>query len=272
MHRVFASTGAFIGRPNGRDFRLLKELAPQVKCDGFELMFYSDWYGKENELIAYLRGLGADFPTFHCDKQIGELLAEERFDEAFRLFETNCEVASAIGSKLLVLHLWNGRISDSNIAANFSAYPALTDIAERHCVELTAENVISNGRSPLTLLKMLDEVCPNAKFTYDTKMGQFDLENGEAFSAENRGMWKNLRHMHINDRIGGYRDWTSYRALHIGRGDVDFDFVFAALREIGYRGDFTVEANSFAPDGALNLDELSGSVEKVRQLVRRYLG
>ena len=85
MHRVFASTGAFIGRPNGRDFHRIAELAPKICCDGFELMFYEDWYGREGEICRFLGSLGLDFPTFHCEKKIGELLAQERFDEAFEL-------------------------------------------------------------------------------------------------------------------------------------------------------------------------------------------
>lgn len=266
MHRVFASTGAFIGRPNGRDFRLLRELAPQVKCDGFELMFYDTWYGRERELIDFLGALGLSFPTYHCEKHIGELLAEERFSEAYERFEVNCSVAKDIGAKLMVIHLWNGPISDSNIGANFSAYPELQKIAAKYGITPTAENVISNGRSPLTLWHILRETSPDALFTYDTKMAQFDFENEVAFSPENIVFWDNVRHLHINDRVGGYRDWSSYRALNIGQGDVDFGAFFDGLKRVGYKGDFTVEANAFLPDGTIDLKALNESIEKVRVL------
>lgn len=269
MHNVFASTGAFIGRPNGRDFYLLRELAPQVDCDGFELMFYDTWYGRERELIDFLSTLGLSFQTYHCEKRIGELLAEERFSEAFDLFELNCSIARDVGSKLMILHLWNGPISDSNISANFSAYPELQKIAEKHGITLTAENVLSRGKSPLTLWHLLRKTSPDALFTYDTKMAQFDLENEVAFSPENIAIWDNVRHLHINDRVGGYRDWSSYRALHIGTGDVDFDAFFEGLKGVGYKGDFTVEANAFLPDGTLDLAALNESIKKVRELAKR---
>ena len=55
MSKVLCSTGALIGRPNGRDFRLLEPLSKQLKCDGFEFMMYSDWYEKIEELIAFLQ-------------------------------------------------------------------------------------------------------------------------------------------------------------------------------------------------------------------------
>lgn len=35
MRRVLCSTGALVGRPNGRDFRLLTGLADRLQCDGF---------------------------------------------------------------------------------------------------------------------------------------------------------------------------------------------------------------------------------------------
>lgn len=269
MHKVFASTGAFIGRPNDRNFYLIKDLAARITCDGFELMFYEDWYAKERELTDFLNALGLSFPTYHCEKRIGELLAQERFSEAYEKFERNCSVAQDIGSKLMILHLWNGPISDSNIAANLSAYPELQKLAAKYGIILTSENVISSGRSPLTLCKMLIESSHDALLTYDTKMAQFDLENEAAFTRENLYVWNSVRHLHINDRVGGYRDWTSYRALNIGQGDVDFEAFFDGLIKVGYKGDFTVEANAFLPDGTLDLDSLNGSIEKVRQLAER---
>ncbi len=271
MHRVFASTGAFIGRPNGRDFHRIAELAPKICCDGFELMFYEDWYGREGEICRFLGSLGLDFPTFHCEKKIGELLAQERFDEAFEKFESNCLVAKELGSKLMVLHLWNGIISDSNIEANFSAYPKLSGIAKRCGLTLTAENVIAHSSSPILLWKRLLKTSPDASFTYDTKMAQFDLENEKAFSKENLGLWSSIKHMHINDRSGGYRDWSSIRTLNIGCGDVNFRLIFSGLKKVGYRGDFTVEANSFTPEGVPDLAALNRSVAKVRELRDKYL-
>ena len=38
MNRILCSTGALIGRPNGRDYTLLNECAKRLDCDGFEFM------------------------------------------------------------------------------------------------------------------------------------------------------------------------------------------------------------------------------------------
>ena len=44
MAKILCSTGTMIGRPNGRDYRLIEKYAPQLHCDGFEFMMYSSWY------------------------------------------------------------------------------------------------------------------------------------------------------------------------------------------------------------------------------------
>ncbi len=268
MHKIYASTGAFIGRMNGRNFRLIPEIAEKISCDGFELMFYADWYGREEEIARFLRGCaGLEFPRFHVEKTIGELLSQEKFSEAYDCFERNCACAEAVGAKLLVMHLWNGPISDSNISANFSAYPRLDEIAGRYGLVLTAENVVAHHSKPLKLLNRLKELYPAAGFTYDTKMAEFDRENDVCFSRENLGLWENVKHIHINDRAGERRDWTSLRALNIGEGTVDFGAFFRGLRAVGYRGDFTVEANAFAPDGCLRLDKLNCCLGRLGELV-----
>ena len=40
MRQILCSTGALIGRPNGRDYRLLRQFCPQLDCDGFEFILY----------------------------------------------------------------------------------------------------------------------------------------------------------------------------------------------------------------------------------------
>ena len=269
MYKVYCSTGCLLGIPNDRDYRLLGDFLPKIRCDGYELMFYSAWYDRVADFVDCIRSLGAEFPTFHCDKRIGELLAEENFAEAFRLFEINCRTACEVGASLIVIHLWNGIISDSNISANFSAFPTLQSIADKHGLTLCVENVLSHDLTPLTLWHKLLETSPDANFVYDTKMAEFDRENDVCFEPEHIGIWKNVRHMHINDRTGGYRDWSSIKALHIGEGTVDFEHIFNGLKTVGYKGDFTVESNSMNPDGTIRFDDLNRSLQRVRELAER---
>jgi len=96
MNRVLCSTGTCIGRPNGRDFRLLAGCVREVECDGWEFMMYDTWYGREEEIVSFLRALPAQFPAFHCEKGVGELIGrgeEGGLQEAERLFARNCAMA-----------------------------------------------------------------------------------------------------------------------------------------------------------------------------------
>ncbi|MBR4277818.1 MAG: sugar phosphate isomerase/epimerase, partial [Lachnospiraceae bacterium] len=65
---ILVSTGALIGRPNGRDYRLLKELTKKIRSDGFEFMMYSTWYGQEDHIVDFLKSNSINTPTMHCQK------------------------------------------------------------------------------------------------------------------------------------------------------------------------------------------------------------
>ena len=57
MQQIICSTGALIGRPNGRDYRLLKGCAENLRCDCYEFMMYDSWYGQADELTRFLKDL-----------------------------------------------------------------------------------------------------------------------------------------------------------------------------------------------------------------------
>ena len=135
MYRILCSTGALIGRPNQRNYRLLKGLAERLDCDGFEFMMYDSWYEETGQIVDYLQKCELNIPVMHCEKRIGEALSrggKEELENAFRLFTVNCQMAREIGAEKLVLHLWDGLTSDRNIENNLAAYKQLASIAEAY--------------------------------------------------------------------------------------------------------------------------------------------
>ena len=89
MSEILCSTGALIGRPNGRDYQLLKDLSKQLHCDGFEFMMYSNWYEVAEQLVEDLREMQLYIPVVHCQKSVGEAISkggEENFRDAFDRF------------------------------------------------------------------------------------------------------------------------------------------------------------------------------------------
>ena len=74
MNKVLCSSGAIIGKANNCDHTLLKEYAPKLNCDGYELMMYSAWYPVLDDVISDIKSYGLDIPVMHSQKSLGEAL------------------------------------------------------------------------------------------------------------------------------------------------------------------------------------------------------
>ncbi len=267
-NKILCSTGALIGRWNCRDFMLLTRCVHALECDGFEFMMYNPWHERVDELTAFLKTLDTEFPVFHTEKDIGNLISRNEDgdnEKAISLFERNCAIARDIGSEALVLHLWGGIDSDKDIENNISVYKRLREISERFGLLLTVENVVCNRADPISNLSKLTSACPDAVVTFDTKMSEFHNQTRALYRNENDWLFSRIRHMHVNDYNGGYMDWENLKTLHIGEGKVDFGRLFEFLKSKEYKYDFTVEATSFNQNGELDFLSLNRTFEKIRK-------
>lgn len=274
MNQILCSTGALIGRPNGRNHRLLAEYAGGLHCDGFEFMMYDSWYDTIDQVAADVRAMELNIPVMHCEKRIGQNISrggQEDWREALRRFEINCEMANEIGAKTMVLHLWDGMISDGNFSNNMRAYPYLEQIASERNILLTVENVVCNQRDPMSHWKELRQEYPSVCFTFDTKMAAFHNQMDMLYEDEWQWLWRegHVRHLHINDYKGGYLDWENLKTLPVGTGQVEFERFFRWIAEKGYRGDYTVEATAFDQSGTVNSDMLNQCFDRIRMLSGR---
>ncbi len=264
MHRIFCSTGALLGRPNGRDFRLLPSLTAQLRCNGYELMFYTDWYAQVDDLLRTVVPMGLSIPVLHCEKSIGEKLTLGDAEAAFQGFAVNCRVAQAVGAEKLVLHLWNGRPSDGCIQRNLDAWPRLNEMARQHGLLLMVENVVCTQQDPMIHLQALCARPPEAALVFDTKMAAFHSQLNALYAPENAWRTRCIRHYHVNDYGGGHLDWQNLRTLPIGDGRIDFAPLFRHIRTSGYAGDFTIEATAFDASGAVDTAMLNRQVDILR--------
>lgn len=272
MREILCSTGAIIGRPNGRNYRLLEDLAKQLQCDGFELMMYDTWYEEVEELTAYVQGLNLSIPVVHCEKKIGESISKggpENFSEAFRLFEINCKLAKDIGAGKMVLHLWDGVTSDANFSNNMEAYPKLAEMASEYGLDLLVENVVCNQETPMDHLSQLAKAYPDIHFVFDTKMAAFHSQLELLYEEEYDWLWKkgHIRHYHVNDYAGGHKDWANLKTLPMGKGKIDFDSFFEHVKKTGYDGTFTVESTAFNAEGVVDVQMLNDQFGQIRRYV-----
>ena len=270
MSQILCSTGALIGRPNGRDYKLLEKLAGELSCDGFEFMMYSNWYEEKEELVKSLQAMKLNIPVMHCQKSVGEAISmggRENFEDAYSRFAINCEIAEQIGAKKMVMHLWDGMTSDSNFTNNIEAYPKLQEMAQEHGLDLLVENVVCNVENPMKHWCELAEIYPEIHFIFDTKMAAFHEQLDLFYEEEYAWLWKegHIRHYHVNDYAGGYMDWRNLKTLPIGKGHIDFDKFFAYIKEIGYEDTFTVESTAFGADGSVDVEMLNAQFAYMRK-------
>ena len=270
MAQILCSTGALIGKPNSRDFTLLEPLAKELNCDGFEFMLYSSWYECLDEIAEFLQEKNIYTPVMHGVKSLSEKISmggKENIREALEMFEVNCQFANRIGAKKFVLHLWNGMISDSNFSCNLETCGELMAIAKDHEIDLLVENVVCNVEDPMAHWCQLKEKYPDIHFIFDTKMAAFHQQLELLYEKEYEWLWKegHIRHYHVNDYGGGYKEWGKLRTLPIGKGHIDFERFFEFVKMTGYADTFTVEATAFDKEGNIDVAMLNESFQYIRE-------
>lgn len=273
MAQILCSTGALIGHPNNRDYRLLQWLAEKLHCDGFEFMMYETWYEQAEDIVAFLLNLKLNIPVMHCEKHIGEAISrgeEGDLEEAYRRFTINCDMAKRLGAKKMVIHLWDGLTSDKNIENNIVAYGELEKIATEYGITILVENVVCNRQDPMTHWCELLQAYPHMQFVFDTKMAAFHEQLELLYKEDYEWLCENcIKHYHINDYAGGYKDWANLKTLPIGRGNIDFDEFFGFVHKMGYDGTFTVEATAFNKEGVVDVDMLNRCFETIREYMKK---
>lgn len=294
MGKILCSTGAILGKPNNNDYRLLKEYAPRLQCDGFELMTSSSWYPVLDDMIATVKSYGLNIPVIHSHKALGESLCgmtatfsegrfqeyvmspeedEETYRQGTEKFLLNLKMAEELGAEKMVLHLWNGTVSDKNIKKNVERFGTWKALADKAGVDLMVENVICNTNDPLYNVNLVAKAYESAHFVYDTKMAEFHDQTMKLFEPEYEWIVKKgrIKHLHVNDYGGGYMDWNHMQVLPIGAGHIDFEAFFRKLGSLGYTGDYTVESTALAENGDVDYNMLNTCFERIRIFRDTYI-
>ena len=271
---VFVSTGAFIGRVNGRSHKPFLSSYRTMDADGYEFMMYESCYDKIDEIVSDFNEENLNIPVFHADKFIGQKIGagdSESKKEALCRLRRNCEIANKLGADKMVLHLWNGPVSDDNIENNYKIFGELNEIAKAHGILLMPENVVCRHRNPSEHILELACRYPEARFTFDTKMAAFHNELDTSYEGDFLELWKSGRiaHLHINDYNGKYKDWDNLRTVHIGEGWIDFNRFFSFLSSISYEGTATLECGSMDENG-IYPQKMNNSVLKIKETIEMF--
>lgn len=266
MSELYLSTGAFTGWPNGRNFRLALEYADAFQIDGFEWLIFDTWFDHLDDIVREYARANLFCPVVHADKGIGNHLSDpapEAFQEALRLWEVNLRAAAGVGAKKIVVHLWGLPHSDEYFDLVIDRTEELIERAALYGLEMVPENIACAKGSPLAHIEALAGRYPHLRFTIDTRPAEFSRELTATCESLCAGTVR-AGHVHINDYAGGYKEWEKLNPiLQPGKGQVDFDHFFAALKAIGYEGSITLEAPSMLKD-SVDVETLANGLDFIR--------
>lgn len=262
---LYVSSGAFTGRINGRNPRLLADYWDQFDCDGFELMLFDDLEPQMDSIIELYQKARVPIRVLHADKRTGDWMGNPdpgAQQKLLDLFERNCRVGNALGAQKIVTHIWGRPYSDQHLDQIAQQVGLLLQIARRYNLDLVAENCVCFS-SPIENLEKLCQIHPTLGVTIDTRPAQFHREL--ARTVQSPVFQRNMRHVHINDYKGGYMQWDAlYPIYQPGQGEIDFDLFFDGILQKHPQCSITLEAPAMRPD-CVDVQTLGRALTFIRQ-------
>ncbi|GHO42321.1 sugar phosphate isomerase/epimerase family protein [Ktedonospora formicarum] len=269
--QLLCSTGAFSRFPDQTGYQAVLEYGPLLEVDGFELMFYPNWYGQIEQIAHDLKCSSLAFPAMHADKNIGIVLGkpeEEQRAMGIRWLEENCQLARRIGVRVMVLHLWGWPELDDDLERNLESLSACLDVTTRHDIELAIETIPCRRADPLSNIMAALECDNRSQVALDTEFLSDHSQLGEVFQQERLWREQRVRHVHIKDANGQRFGPDGKRLyLHPGEGQIDFASFFASLKELSFVGNISLEAPAIAQDGDVRVKQLRTSLDFLRRLM-----
>src|SRR5699024_3028421 len=152
---------------------------------------------------------GASIPVLHTEKSIGSLAsspAPEDHERAAELLRANCHLATALGARTLVLHLWSQPDTEESVATAVATLPRLLDVTEEHGLDLSVETIWRVTSTPLPAIHASLAADPRTRVTLDTEFLGNHGELEEAIADD--ALWESgaVDHVQIKDFAGSMTD------------------------------------------------------------------
>lgn len=285
-NKIYLSTGSLVERRNGYNWHKVTEVVPRLMekgfADGAEFMVISRYYENTKEVTREFLGAGITFPVLHSDKEIGTLFSDAAVlmsrgekDEALQkktaakeLFKRCCEIASEVGSRRTVLHLWGGLRSDSEIKYNTEWLGELLEISDPFGIKILIENVPSAKRDPLSNWRDLAGYLDRVGLIFDTRFATCHRQPKETLGDK---VAEKIEHVHISDYRGGLKEFSCLRPVwHPGEGIADFPLIFSSLAKLSYGGSFTLESPGIVDGCEISDARLEKSLSFIKAMCEKY--
>ncbi len=263
-NEILCSTGTFIGRANGYDYRKIIETHREIRADGFELMMLKAWDGSLLRIAHELEAAGVRTPTLHIEKDVGAALFlgdEDEYRAGLCAMTESAEMARAIGAKKAIFHLWDGRFDEAHVRRAIDGLTPLYEIFDTRGVALLVENVPCRAPSPFDGATEIAARYPGASFIFDLRHGSFLGECDRFYESD---LWQTrVSHLHISDHIGQTAPnmWGVTRPIvQPGEGIADIPALLSALARY-HGGTVALESPALSADGVIHLDTLNRSMD-----------
>ncbi len=183
------------------------------------------------------------------------------------------ECTAEAGGKICVIHPVNNWSAERNAEFYFELLP----FAKEHGVKIATENMWNWTRE-----NGLDQAAPAACSHHDDFVAHLDAVNDEFFTAcldighaEMWGLETSAPQMirAIGSRLGALHihDNDCRKDLHQipFAGSIDWNAVVKALRDVDYKGEFTLEADTYL--NAFNADNIEEGIRNMADAARRLV-
>ncbi len=270
--QLLCSTGAFSRYPDFTDYHAALRYGPQLDIDGLELMFYATWYDQIEAIAHTLQRSGLCFPVMHAEKNIGVTLGKLDIAERERgvqCLSENCRLASFLGTKILVLHLWGWPELDDHIDNNLALFSQCLDVAEQYNLMLAVETIPGRHADPLSNVQRAVKRDNRCRIALDTEFLAQANQLDEVFTTP--WLWSPhyIQHTHIKDF--GEHSFTpdgKRRYLHPGEGIINFAHFFDKLKQCNYDGYVCLESSAIDMNGLVDVKRLQKSLLFIKKLVQ----
>ena len=189
------------------------------------------------------------------------------------MLERAIECTAEAGGKICIIHPDNNKSPEENAEFYFELLP----LAKSYGVKIATENMWNWTRE-----NGLNQAAPAACSHHDNFNAHLDAVNDEYFTAcldighaEMKGLDTSAPQMirTLGKRLGALHihDNDRWRDLHQipFEGSIDWNEVVKALREVDYKGEFTLEADTYL--GAYNADNIFEGVKNLAESARKLV-
>ncbi len=251
-----------------------------IKKDEESIWNKPDYLERAQKLKAYADSIGIT-----CNQTHAPYLAKADSDEiAEKLIERthhSIEISAALGAEAVVVHPCHAKYPHRENRAklkqlNYDLYMRYAETAAKAGIKIALENMWQRNSFSKNIVdsccSSAEEFCeyldmlPSDIFTANLDIGHCFLTGSDPVDMIH-ALGSRLTHIHAHDN--DYKD-DLHTAFFMGK--IDYEPIFAALKSVGYKGDFTLETLQFVHKLPMPLRRagLTFLAQQARYLVNTY--